>query len=201
VKDIPLDANVECTDGLSGRSTYVIVNPIAQQVTHFVVKEKKRPHTERLVSLDKIEETTPNLIRLRCTKNELAKMDPFVETHYIPAERPHYEETLFMWPNAVSTIKKMVTVKYRRIPPGELAVHRGTHVMANDGHVGRVDEFLVEPKNGHITNLVLREGHVWSKKDVFIPVSAIEHVDDEAIHLKLDKHTIESFPAIPVKRR
>ena len=81
--DIPLNANVECTDGLSGRSTYVIVNPIAQQVTHFVVKEKKRPHTERLVSLDKIEETTPNLIRLRCTKNELAKMEPFIGTYVV----------------------------------------------------------------------------------------------------------------------
>ena len=80
-------------------------------------------------------------------------------------------------------------------------MHRGTHVMANDGHMGRGDEFLVEPKNGHITNLVLREGHMWSKKDVFIPVSAIDYVHDEAIYLKPDKHTIASLPAIPVRRR
>ena len=37
--------------------------------------------------------------------------------------------------------------------------------------------------------------------DVFMPVSAINHADDEAIYLKLDKHTIASLPAIPVRRR
>ena len=30
------------------------------------------------------------------------------------------------------------------MPPGELAVRRGSHVRATDGDVGRVDEFLVD---------------------------------------------------------
>jgi len=43
-------------------------------------------------------------------------------------------------------------------------VRRGTRVEATDGHVGHVDEFVVNPENGHITHSVMREGHLWGKK-------------------------------------
>jgi hypothetical protein len=41
--DIPLDADVQCVDELAGHSRRVIVDPIRQQVTHFVVEEKDNP--------------------------------------------------------------------------------------------------------------------------------------------------------------
>lgn len=200
--DIPVNANVECTDGLCGRSTYVIINPTIKQVTHFVVKEKGFRPTERLVSVDRIVETTPDLIRLRCTKDELATLEPFVETHYIQVERPRYEQVPYlMFPYTVPQETVMVPVEHERIPPGELAVHRGAQVEATDGRVGRVDEFLVDSTTGHITHLVLREGHLWGEKELTIPVSGIHHIEEDVVYLKLDKHTIESLPAIPVKRR
>jgi len=77
-------------------------------------------------------------------------------------------------------------------------VHRGARVKATDGRVGRVDGFLVEPETGNITHLVLREGHLWDPKDVTIPVSEISYVKEDVIHLKLDKHSIVSLPAIPL---
>ena len=46
VKDIPMDAKVQCTDGKCGKSTFVIVNPVKQAVTHFVVKYKKLPDVD-----------------------------------------------------------------------------------------------------------------------------------------------------------
>ena len=36
--EIPINADVYCSDGLGGRSSQVIVDPIHKQVTHFVVK-------------------------------------------------------------------------------------------------------------------------------------------------------------------
>jgi len=200
--DIPVNANVECTDGLCGRSTYVIINPTIKQVTHFVVKEKGFRPTERLVSVDRIVETTPDLIRLRCTKDELATMEPFVETHYIQVECPRYDQAPYlMFPYAVPQETVMVPVEHERIPPGELAVHRSAQVEATDGRVGRVDEFLVDSTTGHITHLVLREGRLWGEKELTIPVSGIHHIEEDVVYLKLDKHTIESLLAIPVKRR
>ena len=66
--------------------------------------------------------------------------------------------------------------------------------------VGRVDEFLVDPDTRHITHLMLQEGHLWSQKNVAIPVSGIDRVEEETIYLKLGKHTVESLPATPIRR-
>ena len=44
--DIPLNAEVFCTDGPCGKSNSVIVNPITDQVTHFVTKENDFPHED-----------------------------------------------------------------------------------------------------------------------------------------------------------
>ena len=32
-----------------------------------------------------------------------------------------------------------------------------------------MDEFLADPASRQITHLVLREGHLWSQKDVVVP--------------------------------
>jgi sporulation protein YlmC with PRC-barrel domain len=66
--------------------------------------------------------------------------------------------------------------------------------------VGRVDEFLVDPRNEHITHLIMREGHLWGQKDVSIPLSAIGHIEEDTVHLKLSKSEIEALPAIPIRR-
>ena len=58
--DIPLNVQVQCADGLCGRSTYVIVNPVTQRVTHIVVEGQRFPHTEHLIPLELvIEKTNP----------------------------------------------------------------------------------------------------------------------------------------------
>jgi hypothetical protein len=180
----------------------VIINPVTQKVTHIVVREKRFRHSDHLVCVDQVVETTPHLVRLHCTKEELAKMEPFVETHYIQVKRPRYEDTPYrLWPLAVPEVTMILPVEHEHIPPGELAVHRGARVEATDGHVGRLDEFLLEPETGYITHLVLREGHLWGQKDVTIPVSGIDHIEEETVYLKLNKHAVESLPAVPVRRR
>ena len=93
-----------------------------------------------------------------------------------------------------------MTLEHERIPPGELAVHRGAQVEAKDGPVGQVDEFLVDPATGHITHLVMREGHLWGTKDVAIPVSQIGRLEEDTVHVKLDKAGIEALPVIPIRR-
>ena len=50
--DIPLNAQVECVDGVCGRSVYVLLNPVIDQVTHLVVKEDSFPNAEYIVPVD-----------------------------------------------------------------------------------------------------------------------------------------------------
>ncbi len=91
-------------------------------------------------------------------------------------------------------------LEHERIPAGEVVIRRGTPVNAMDGQMGKVDEFLIDPKNDSITHLVLREGHLWGKKDVTIPVAEIDRITDEAVYLKLGKESISTLPAISVRR-
>jgi uncharacterized protein YifN (PemK superfamily) len=59
---------------------------------------------------------------------------------------------------------------------------------------------VINPENGRITHLVMREGHLWGKKEVIIPVSALGDFRDDTVYLKIDKSQIESLPTFPVHR-
>jgi sporulation protein YlmC with PRC-barrel domain len=202
--DISIGAKVRCADGPCGRSTYVVINPLTQSVTHLVVREEQDPlHTERLVPIDMVVESTPDQVALRCTREQLAKEDPFTETEFIRSDVPEYvtDRWTMVWPYVTPRETKATYLhKSKQVPPGELAMRRGARVEATDGHAGRVDEFLADPGTGHITHLILREGHLWGHKDVSIPISEVDHIGEGVVHLKLDKAGIETLPAIPVQR-
>lgn len=199
--DIPISAEVFCADGFCGHSVYVILNPMTENVTHLVVRESRFPYIERLVPVDVIVESTPHRIQIRCTREELSDMDSFLESEFIPSDLyPYRGDAYLMWPY-VSPEADVIPLEFERIPPGELVVHRGTKVYASDGQIGRVDEFLIDPVSGHITHLVLREGHLWGQKDITIPVSQIDRIKDDRVYLKMDKQSIEALPSIPVHRR
>ena len=59
---------------------------------------------------------------------------------------------------------------------------------------------MIDPENGHITHLVLEEGHLWGKRDIMLPLSAIDRATEETVYLKLNKEDVASLPAIPVRR-
>jgi len=212
--EIPLNAQVECTDGVAwhfvGHSVYVLINPVIDQVTHLVVRDDAFPNPEYIVPVDFVTETITDTIRLTCTKAELEKMDPFIKTKFIaepvPDIRSGYDGlygigSFYLLPYVTPEMTVYVPEENQQIPPGEMAVQRGTRVKATDGYVGKVDEFVVNPKNGHITHLVMREGHLWGKKDVIIPLSAMGDTRDDTVFLKIDKHEIESLPIFQVNRR
>jgi uncharacterized membrane protein/sporulation protein YlmC with PRC-barrel domain len=86
------------------------------------------------------------------------------------------------------------------ISKSDLAKLRGADVQATDGRVGTVDDLITDPKSGELSHLVLLEGHLWGKKEVTLPLSAIDRVEANTVHLKLDKAAVEQLPAIPYKR-
>ena len=89
--DIPVGVQVHCTDGLCGQSTYLVIDPRHKEVTHVVVKEAQSPHTERLVPIDVVSDTAPDVIMLKCSRDELDKMDPFIQMEYLLEEMPDLE--------------------------------------------------------------------------------------------------------------
>jgi len=205
--DIPINAKVYCQDKLYGHAQAVVLNPVKDIVTHVVVKEHKSPHTERLVPIDLIDASFTDNIHLKSNESMLQSLPPFFEVEYIQTTVPHYFEIsdmaydmAYMEPIVVPE-KKIIQEKTYHIPKDELAVSRGAKVYSVDREaIGQVDEFLVDENGHHVTHLILREGHVLGKKDVFIPVSEIDSIEEADLHLKLDKREVEKLPTIPVRR-
>jgi sporulation protein YlmC with PRC-barrel domain len=200
--DIPIDAKVQCSDGLGGRSTLVIINPTTKKVTNVVVREGQDPHTERLVPVRYVVDADDDLIHLSCSRHKLSEMREFVKTEFVRADIPDYEDVADFGPYMLHAyvVPKWIATKHQAIPRGELGIRRGARVRTTDGKVGRVDEFVVEPASGDITHLVMRDGHLWEQEAVTIPVSAIERIEANTVFLKLTKEGVEALPAVPVKR-
>ena len=85
--EIPLNAQVECTDGVCGRSAYVLIDPVSDQVTFLVVREDSS-NKEYIVPVEVVSETIAGTIQLHCSKAKLKKMHPFIKTTFIEEKMP-----------------------------------------------------------------------------------------------------------------
>ncbi len=200
--DLPLNVHVHCTDGRCGRSTHVVLDPTRDRVTHIVVRERRPSNQERMVPVELVSNTAAEVILLSCTKEEFSELQNFRQTDFVYTEVPHHAtdpKLTALWPYVVP-VKRIVDDTFRRIPPGELAVRRGAQVQATDGRVGRVDEFIVGPESGYITHIMMTEGHLWGKKEVCIPVSHVDHIEENTVHLNVDKETVAGMPSVSVRR-
>ena len=65
-----------------------------------------------------------------------------------------------------------------------------------------MDEFVVDASNGEVTQLLLRQGHLWAQRDVAIPAEQIARIADDKVYLSLDKRQVEDLPHVrpPVGR-
>ncbi len=195
--EIPMNVEVRSSKGPYGRSRLMILDPVADKVTHLVIEENDLSMSQRLVPLKFVGATTPERIELTCSPEELGAMEIFVEQEFIPAGGPMSDTML--WPYVAPGLD-MLTIRHEKLPPGEVKVRRGTDVHATDGRIGKVDELMVDQASGGITHLILVEGHLWGRKDISIPVDKIERIEPGAIHLKLSKKEVEALPTIPVHR-
>lgn len=197
MKHLPLDATVVCQDGEAGKSSDVIINPVTRQISYMVLEEKKGGHIKRLVPIDLIQNTTPQTIQLSIHLQDVAQLNPFEITHFVQDELNYGpEDGYILEPYALPANYEIVE---ERIPPGQLAVRRGTAVEATDGKVGKIDEFLIDPNDGHITHFILRDRHYLQKQELTLPVTAVDRVENDVVYLQLSKKQVEDLPTVPTQ--
>jgi sporulation protein YlmC with PRC-barrel domain len=207
-----IGAEARCTDGACGRVTRVVLDPIARALTDVVITPPHRPGLGRLVPLDLIDEAA-EVIRLRCTLAEFEQLDSAEETQFLrgPSNYDVYSpEHIISWPyygmggaggvTGVVYPEPVQTVTYDAVPLGEVDIRRGDHVHATDGSIGRVDGLVVDPRNRHVTHVLLQEGHLWGRKEVAIPITAVNHLGDLAVHLSITKQEVGDLPPVSIDR-
>jgi hypothetical protein len=187
----------------------VVVDPVARAVTHLVVEPAGRQGLGRLVPLDLVD-ATDGEIRLRCTLAEFDHLDAAEETQFVPGTRGYAAygpEQVLSWPYSSLTGATGVagetvggvseTVTYDAVPLGEVAVRRGDRVHATDGAIGHVEGLVIDPRNHQVTHVLLQEGHLWGRKEVAIPISAVTGAD-EGVGLTLTKDQVRDLPPVDI---
>jgi sporulation protein YlmC with PRC-barrel domain len=188
--EFAMGATASCVDGPGGRVSRVIIDPATETVTHLVIEPKHRFGVGRLVPLDLVDTAAAGDIRLRCTVEEFGELEPAQETELIDDVTGVGLGGL----NAPTGVTTPVPVILEDVVPlGEADVARGEPVHALDGEIGRVQGFLVDPDDHRVTHVLLEEGHLWGRKKVSIPVSAVTGVEN-GIQLSLTKKQVEDLP-------
>jgi PRC-barrel domain protein len=198
--------DVACREGACGTLTRVVLDPVARTLTHLVVEPKDRRGAARLVPVGLVESTS-NEIRLRCTRSQFDELDEAEETHFLPgasAQWGYGQEQMLSWPyfglmggsmGVLTTNTRPQAVTYDRVPAGEVEVRRGDRVHATDGEIGRVQGLVIDPDDHQVTHVLLDEGHLWGKKRVVVPISAVTGAD-EGVRLNLTKDQVRDLPPV-----
>jgi hypothetical protein len=85
-----------------------------------------------------------------------------------------------------------------RVPAGEVEIRRGDQVEATDGAIGKVQGLVVDPAYHNVTHVLLQEGHLWGRREVAIPITAVTSVAS-GIALALSKDEVRDLPSVDIE--
>jgi len=73
----------------------------------------------------------------------------------------------------------------------------GYHIEANDGLIGHVCDFMMDPQDWSIGELVIKTGHRFSGKEVQIPTDKVDRIsyDTSTVFVHLTKEAVEQSSA------
>ncbi len=214
-----IGSEVVCPDGVCGDLRRVVIDPVACAITHLVVEPSNRRDAGHLVPIDLVTSTAKE-IQLGCTTSEFEALETADETQFLSGGGGHLgysEDQMHSLPYYGLATHDMGTrvsglgtggpppgrnadahgVSYDHVPLGEVEVRRGDHVYASDEPVGRVQGLVINPSDHHVTHILLDEGHLWGKKRVAIPISAVKRVG-AIIRLNLTKDEVRDLPPVDV---
>jgi uncharacterized membrane protein len=178
---IPLTAPAECTDGPCGGLSGLCVRADSRALEYYVVRDNTPGHPiERLVARTRVDPTAISVVKLDCTREELAKMQPL-----------NVQEMQQLKAGS----SQSGVVDSERAPDGTGVLRQDQVVEAKNGKVGKLIGVVVDDA-GQITHFYTRLDKHGSS-ELFLPVSAVFYVDRTTVFLKLDKHQLESLPAVP----
>ncbi len=197
--ELTLGGVVVCSDGECGRLARVIVDPRTRALTHLVVEPGHGDGPGHLVPLE-LATATAEGVRLHCSKAELARLDEADETR-LPPGVDHDEHVLTTAPFAreggirFGERPDPRSIESEVVPLGEAEVRRGDPVYTTDGAIGHVRGLVIAGDEHQLTQILLDEGHIFGRKEVAIPATAVNRLDDGLV-LDLTTDQVRDLPPI-----
>ncbi|MBP0456540.1 PRC-barrel domain-containing protein [Streptomyces montanisoli] len=203
-----IGSEVRCSDGACGSLRRVVVDPIAQCVTHLVVGPGS--DGDKLVPVELVDDRA-EATALTCDRAAFDKLEPAEEHRFLQGREGDlgYNPTqVMMWPYfgpGVAMAGQLSAPVFapspydpkpsaeERVPAGEVQIHRGDKVEATDGETGRVHGLVVDEADHAVTHVLLAEGHLWGKKTVAVPISQVSRTEG-TIRVALSKEQLKELP-------
>jgi len=193
-------ADAIATDGACGELKRVVVNPVRRTLTHLLIEPKHRQGLGRLVPVDLVASVDKDRIKLRITMAEFEQLDFAEETGFLPgAEGDEGYKPGDVVPFPEFGGNTSVPITSVSVPVGDVTIRGGDQVHATDGDIGQIDGLAVSSGDNQVTHVMLKEGHLWGRKQVAIPMDAIASVNN-GVRLKIDKRTVQDLPPADMER-
>jgi sporulation protein YlmC with PRC-barrel domain len=190
--EFTVGTQASCSDGWCGEVSRMIIDPGTRRVTHLVIDPKHRMGLGRLVPVDLVDSASGE-VRLRCTLAEFGNLEGAEETELVEGVSVGLGPGGMPAPSGIPHAARAVVEDV--VPLGEIEVLPGEPVHAVDGEIGQVQGFRVDQDSHRVTHVLLKEGHLWGRKEVAIPVTAIAGVE-YGIRLNLTKKQVEDLPSV-----
>lgn len=209
---LELGTPVRCTDGRFGELRDVVIDPHAKRVTHLVIAHRHKSGATRLVPIELADGAGGREVVLRCSLEEANALDSpqdfaYLRSDELPVEDPNWDvgvENVLAMPyyqaaepmDYAYAYNDKLAVSYDRIPKGEVEIRRSSPVTSCDGHVaGHVEGFVVD-SDDQISHLVLQQRHLWRRRRVSVPMSAVTKVETDSVNVRMTSRELKALPTM-----
>ena len=188
----------------------VVLNPETKVVTDIVIRTGSLFNKEaRVVPVELVAESAENQIVLSNKAGALESFPPFEERHIVDRkgdlDQPPQNAAPVVYGNpgfgpmiVEAPGEQFVTQIEQNIPEGTVAMKEGAKVITADGkHIGNVERVLADSSVDQVTDLVISTGLI-NKEMHLIPIKWVMTVDEDSVHLRVKKVSIEDSDATPI---
>jgi sporulation protein YlmC with PRC-barrel domain len=208
---LELGTKIRCSDGGVRELADVVLESGTVRVTHLVVRQPKQPESGRLVPMQLVEDgDRGERVSLRCSAEELDRLEPVREFAYLPAgEQPEEDPEWEIGVQDVSPAPQLeptsygeygvdvggyVGIAYDRVPKGEIELRHASDVYSADRHhLGSVKGVELDAEE-RVTHLLLERGHIWWRREISVPIDAVSKFETDVVTLGATKQEVEAFP-------
>ena len=194
-----------------GEVKHLVIDPAKRQLAAFII-DKGIFDRGRVCDLGYVDNVDGDKVVLKLTRDQGQQLPEWAQQEYIqfnsgstnfdnstggtwyhmgPAGGgvPSTGASSFFQPAIVGDVATRIVSP---IDESDIVIGKGTQVFSIDGfQLGLVDELTFDDQ-GKISGFSFQKGHIFSRKEVSVPIDDIDGVTSEYIRLKLTKSALEA---------
>jgi sporulation protein YlmC with PRC-barrel domain len=208
---------VDCQDGSFGELADVVIDPATMRLTHLITSPPAAK--PRLIPIELAEAgEVSGEVTLRCTLAATENLPSVLEYRNLastedpePGDRREWDEgvehVVAMPYDGIGIglgqydgVEASLNVSYDRVPKGSAELRHASAIVTADGHyLGGVEGFRLDD-SGRLTDVVLDESHFWSRREIAIPIDAVQALETDTVTVALSSAEVAQLPAVRVRR-